>query len=460
VTKYQLDINGNPNGKTVYKYDVYQDGATNNSHAIEDMTPFEYNSTGIYLISNTWMNGYQTGEDIYRSKGTGYELITSKKITYSILRPESQSVLKLKQWFRMSGCEQPYDTYEVNLFEAPITTGLMVPVTETRNLLDNSNNVIGTTEELTYSPGVTIYPTQIKTRKSDGRDIIENINYPQTLSAPGNVYEKMVNRNILAPVIQDQELIDGSLVTLTKVNYNDWLGNANLLLPSFIEVQSGNSASEPRIRFNRFDIYGNILQQQKENAEYQAYIWDYNSLYPVAEIKNAAITDAAYTSFEADGSGGWTGINTNNAGTGPSLTGIRFYNLTASGISKSGLSSAKSYIVSYWSKNGAYSVTGSAAVKTGHTIVVGGANWTYYEHKVTGTATVTVSGTGAIDELRLYPANAQMMTYAYEPLKGMTSQCDAASHIKYFEYDGLCRLKLIRDEDGNILKTYEYHYKQ
>jgi YD repeat-containing protein len=65
-----------------------------------------------------------------------------------------------------------------------------------------------------------------------------------------------------------------------------------------------------------------------------------------------------------------------------------------------------------------------------------------------------------IDELRLYPANAQMTTYTYSPLKGMTSNCDVDSRVIYYNYDGLGRLRYTRDQDGNILKTIEYHYQQ
>ena len=64
----------------------------------------------------------------------------------------------------------------------------------------------------------------------------------------------------------------------------------------------------------------------------------------------------------------------------------------------------------------------------------------------------------AIDEVRIYPETAQLTTMTYTPLIGMTSQCDAANHITHYEYDGLSRLKLVRDADGNILKKIDYHH--
>jgi YD repeat-containing protein len=43
---------------------------------------------------------------------------------------------------------------------------------------------------------------------------------------------------------------------------------------------------------------------------------------------------------------------------------------------------------------------------------------------------------------------------------GITAQCDAANRTTYYDYDTFSRLKLIRDMDGNILKSFDYKYRQ
>ena len=86
--------------------------------------------------------------------------------------------------------------------------------------------------------------------------------------------------------------------------------------------------------------------------------------------------------------------------------------------------------------------------------------WTLYEATVSGITSITISGYGLIDELRMYPKGAQMITYTYIPLAGMSSQCDMNNRISYYEYDAMNRLKLIRDMDKNIIKTFDYTYQQ
>ncbi|WP_131539944.1 RHS repeat domain-containing protein [Pedobacter nototheniae] len=55
--------------------------------------------------------------------------------------------------------------------------------------------------------------------------------------------------------------------------------------------------------------------------------------------------------------------------------------------------------------------------------------------------------------------NTQITTYTYAPLIGITSQTDPKGLTTFYEYDGFGRLNLIKDQNGNIIKTYDYHYK-
>jgi YD repeat-containing protein len=223
-------------------------------------------------------------------------------------------------------------------------------------------------------------------------------------------------------------------------------------------VVSGNTiAKDSRYADETYYSFANgkPLQVLPRSGITTSYLWDYLNTEPIAKVTNAVQADIAYTSFESNGQGNWSFGGT--IVTDPSSpTGNNCYALGSGSISKTGLTATTTYVVSYWSKTGAsYSVSGSTAVVQGKTI---GA-WTYFEHTVTGVTTETVSGTGNIDELRLYPSTAQMTTYTYTPLVGMTAQCDVDNRVTYYQYDALGRMKVILDQDHNVIKTVQYHYQ-
>lgn len=63
-----------------------------------------------------------------------------------------------------------------------------------------------------------------------------------------------------------------------------------------------------------------------------------------------------------------------------------------------------------------------------------------------------------LNSLRNIP-NAQVTTYTYRTLTGISSETDPSGKTVYYEYDRFNRLKLIRNQDGHILKSYEYQYQ-
>lgn len=211
-----------------------------------------------------------------------------------------------------------------------------------------------------------------------------------------------------------------------------------------------------------YDTLGNLslYHSVKEGTKY--FIWDYNRNYPIAEVNNADNYvsdqyDAAFTSFEADGKGNWifSGVPSTAGG---SITGKKSYSLLSGALSVPNLISFEKYIVSYWLKSGgSVSISGGSQSNavTGKTIN----GWTYHEVTISNTYSVSISGSGYIDEVRLYPLGATMTTYTYDPLTGMTSQCDATNNITYYEYDNAGRPKLVRDEDGKILSQHDYQYQ-
>ncbi|NQD72655.1 hypothetical protein HP439_18170 [Sphingobacterium shayense] len=55
---------------------------------------------------------------------------------------------------------------------------------------------------------------------------------------------------------------------------------------------------------------------------------------------------------------------------------------------------------------------------------------------------------------------AQISTYTYKPLVGMTSITDPRGTTEYYLYDGFQRLKHVLDFEANVLQDYRYNYKK
>ena len=280
---------------------------------------------------------------------------------------------------------------------------------------------------------------------------------------------ELQEKNILA-VIEATEWKASKLVAASYYNYTtttiptgfvypDKTKIINLASPSLSFTPanvSGNSITkdsryEDEITFKIEN--GNTAEVTKKDGVTKSYLWDFDNNYPVAEAVNATNDKIAYTSFEADSKGNWA-FSGNPVPDNFAVTGSKVYDPTNGPITRSVIT-AGNYIVSYWSKNGQRSVN-SIAGNSGRSIN----DWTYYEHKLalSDNATVIVSGSGVIDELRLYPEKTLMTTYTYIPLFGVFSQCDPNNRINYYTYDILGRLSLIKDQDQNILRKIDYKY--
>ena len=54
---------------------------------------------------------------------------------------------------------------------------------------------------------------------------------------------------------------------------------------------------------------------------------------------------------------------------------------------------------------------------------------------------------------------AQITSYTYDPLIGVTSITDPRGRTVFYEYDEFNRLKFVKDQEGNILNENQYNYK-
>lgn len=212
---------------------------------------------------------------------------------------------------------------------------------------------------------------------------------------------------------------------------------------------------------------GNLVQVKELPANRQtATLFGYGNHYPVAEIKNALVEEVAYTSFEGldqgyQYNGHWDGadieILQESCPTGerccylkpaPARPYITLLNGTLN----------QDYKLSCWADAASFTVNNGIAPVIKGPVISG---WTYYEFDLpAGSPAPVITGNNCrIDELRCYPRKATMHTSTYSYGTGITSECDPNNRITYYQYDGMGRLSKVLDAGHNIIKTYEYHYK-
>ena len=435
------------------------------------LSSFEWPNPPTY--SNAWKRGVLTQKSVYSESSV---LLSATSYEYS------RQLLNAIAGYRVVKLN---DNPEYIFAKYYVPHALLQKSKEIYTQYDmNGANPVTTTTNYYYDNSAHLQPTRVVADNSKGELITTHYRYPLDYtvgSSPSNNVaqgiKKLQDDHVLNAIVEQytqRSTSSGSnlrTVSAALTTYKTgspepdiaygWVSASpsTSFSPATITASSftKNASYIPGHYFDSYDSYGSILQQHKSNDVYHSYIWDYSGSYPVAEAVNASQSDIAYTSFEADGKGNWTFSGTPTTASG-GITGKKAYLLSGGALSRSGLTSSKKYTVSYWVKSGG-SVTVSGGSQSGSLTGKTINGWTYHEVTVTGTTSISLSGSGYIDEVRLYPTDASVSSYTYDPLVGMTSQCDEKNNISYYEYDSFGRLKLIRDEDGKILKQYDYQYQ-
>jgi hypothetical protein len=487
VEEMTVDPATNANiGKTVYNFANSPDSTVSYNG---------FRLPGIANMGNS-LNGSLLSKRIYRNTGGTYFKVkeeynyyhTANRIVYFV--PKYQNGNLPGQTIGGS-CGPPSNKSVPNLVFA-----YFYPAIKSERVLQDSTreivyDQIDTLKYLTnssksyYDNPVHYQLTRSVSTDSKGNRHVSKITYPQDYISGTNtgnaVLDTLIAKNMVATSIEKRDSLyylgsSTGYVTGASVSRYRQLSSGTVVadkmykadLPKPVtgftpmSVSGGTITQDTRYRllinFDAYDARNNIAQYTVTGQEPVSVLWDYRGMQPIAQVKNADTTSIADTSFEAEGKGRWTITSALRDSLTATISGIKSYNLGNGTISKSGLTAGNTYIVSYWTKSVTpLSITGTITGYPVNGLYTKG--WFYHEHRVTGVTSVTLTGTGNIDELRLYPANAQLQSYTYTPLVGVSGAADARSGLSFYEYDSLQRLLNIRDQDGKILKTYDYNYR-
>ncbi|NQX40648.1 hypothetical protein SAMN05421820_10452 [Pedobacter steynii] len=446
-------------GKVVSKYQ--------NHDTYGDLAP-EYMFTNIDnttiidpFISRALERGLLTSQETYNAAGVPVEIVDYK---YNSSPSRYDEFVKSIVRNVIPGVER----YPFTRMTALKTYTFYPYLEETtvRNFDTNGNPLTAVKQNFSYySPENLLWKNLLVNSK--GETVTTEYKYPgnMTTADPTGVYTEMYNNYFRSPVVQRKvSFSDGTYELQGTDFYKPFKG---VYVPKNIYSSLSSPTPEIRKTFHDYDNSGNLLSYSLSNGPVQSYLWDYKREYPISEVNNASLSDIAYTSFETDSLTGWTipGLSQIRTPDLTSPTGRFCYKLNnTNGISKTGLNSSIVYTVSYWLKDGG---TGAATINAVNALPVTNdvakgitvKGWTFYKHTVSGTTSIVLTGIQFVDELRLYPSDAQMTTYTYDPFVGMTSKNDVSDQRTYYEYDSFKRLANVRDDKWNIIKNYSYHFR-
>lgn len=241
----------------------------------------------------------------------------------------------------------------------------------------------------------------------------------------------MVLNGITSKPIEKIEIQNGVSKNHHKWNYHLHQTNSSdtIALLHSIDKYINGTMNMREVEVTAYDDQNNIAElKYKAQDQYKSFKWGNHKSYPLVGVENAQVHEIFYEGFENEN--GIVFQENTFSRTGKRASQGGHYTIPASFLTPPADSR-----MSYW-----YFMDGK---------------WNFYE----GPFERQINSQGTqIDEIRVYPSMALVTTYAYDGFGKLISSTDPNNITTYYEYDGLGRLTIIRDDDLNILKTFEYNF--
>lgn len=479
------DLSGTPNGKTVSEFSF-------SGSLGEIKFPF---APPTY---NDYKNGLLLKKSIYNQSGQIVSDVSNTYTTDPINNKFSLNGLVVQTWIFYDGLVISIPT---QCFPGTFSWGSYQTNSEWIYLSNSTSKLYYPTNPSQYTQTSTNYfytnPAHANlTRKqvtlSDGSILNDYVKYPSdytgTGTFPTNAISTMVSKHILDIPMEQYSTIDrtGSATQISSGKINTFKINGSYIstdqekqfgfsvfpfpltsyVQGFINTTTGAFTNDSRYekvnQFTQYDANNNAVELASRDNTY-GLIRNPDNGDVWAKVQHGTYAEIAYTGFEHGNiSSAFTHWTYNYAGiiATSAQNGQKAYNLSTGGAitTQQTLSLIQQFKVSFWLQGGTASATrNGTAVTLRQGAVRNG--WTYYETIVSG-GVIQISGTGIIDEVRLYPQSARMESYTYKEGIGLISECNENNQTAFWEYDEFNRLKFIKDQDGNILKKEEYQYQQ
>jgi YD repeat-containing protein len=395
-------------GKSTF---IYNNDAEANQGCSDISRNWPYLPTKINLLNGVLLKqkdySYSSGEfKIVRLLENNYQYGSVK--TYPALQ---NTLISANSALGGSGVINVY-----GLFYYKIQSQWSYLINQTEKIFSPEGKIFETSTNFYYENPTHYQLTKKTFLTSDDKSLITRYKYPLDFSRGLNsTIDKMQDNHLIAPIIEEQNWKNNKLISGNVTSYNVF--NNNMILP-----------------YKVYYLRTNQPLSTIGNGETLSSFFPFNTLnitHPY-ELENQ--------------------VNYDNKG-----------NLIE--INKKG-SDIESYI---WGYNQSYPIlkaenTSYSVLNAAYTLALSTAGVTDF-NEITDPGSNDAQKTKLKNFVQSIQSNNilaknMISIYTYSPLIGMTSQTDPNGVTTYYEYDDFGRLKCLKDDDGRILKTYEYNYKQ
>lgn len=318
VTVTDKDRLGQTNGRTEYEFINRPD--SNYCYSWESTLveldavtgySIDGNPTGVRALTHP-ENGSMLSEKIYNSAGS---LISSTTNTYEIIAEQKDIIWGISKEYRNLNIANPvyYPLEDIQaMWEDPslgpayisgdgIPMGYVYPaVNPTAVRLKSSiaklhyefGNALTTRIEHTYDPDYEGFVTSTTTTESNGDIVKTNYTYPFDLAT--SEMRELTDRNIIAVPVSTAISRNGTTVTEKEREY-DLFGNNPVPMLSLSRHRTTSSGSwVTDYQIHSYDALGNPQHITADGLDI-VYFWGYEGQHPIAEIRNATLSEVQET---------------------------------------------------------------------------------------------------------------------------------------------------------------------
>ena len=392
-------------------------------------------------ISKEWQRGKPLETKFFKNNGDTYRLIKENKNTYVLagfgtynvndfMFPLPGGINALNEVAPLGSLaytnEAAYHRlpFIKTFYEEDPSTGLPNPlgnlVYKTYYLSGGTQDLLSSTQKTYLESGLVQETTtenfydydnhyQLKSTKVTDSKGVKNstINYYPTdlaaaeladISTPQSTYIAALQEDNRFEVVHTTSFKNDILQARSRTTYVDTTG---MILPKAVQTAKGTNPLEDRIVYHSYDSKGNPVEVSKKDGTRIYYIWGYNQSQPIAKIEGYAcelVVDP--------------------------IKGDRI-------------------LCSFTDEQ-----------------------YQAIQNAVSASYNETTAATEDILRVKLQllkdsfaDTNAQISTFTYDTLVGVTSMTDPRGRTFYYHYDAFNRLEAVKDHDGNTLNKTEYNYK-